>query len=64
MIFEDISQNSGNKATKESQIQKNLINFKRKKTQIIASFQYIFNGFCRLNRHRKQSGFWHFSHHS
>ena len=35
MIFEDISQNSGNKATKESQIQKNLINFKTKKTQII-----------------------------
>ena len=41
MIFEDISQNTGNKATKESQIQKNLINLKTKKTQIIASFQYI-----------------------
>ena len=64
MIFEDISQNSGNKATKESQIQKNLINFKTKKTQIIASFQYILIDFADLNRHRKQSGFWHFSHHS
>jgi len=45
MIFEDISQNSGNKATKESQIQKNLINLKTKKTQIIASFQYILMDF-------------------
>ena len=63
MIFEDISQNSGNKATKESQIQKNLINFKKKKTQIMRLFN-IFSGLYRLNRHRKQSGFWHFSHHS
>lgn len=46
MIFEDISQNSGNKATKESQIQKNLINLKTKKTQIIASFQYILIDFA------------------
>ena len=46
MIFEDISQNSGNKATKESRIQKILINFKRKKTQIIASFQYILIDFA------------------
>jgi hypothetical protein len=46
MIFEDISQNSGNKATKESQIQKNLINLKTKKTQIIASFQYILMDFA------------------
>ena len=46
MIFEDISQNSGNKATKESQIQKNLINLKKKKTQIIASFQYILIDFA------------------
>ncbi len=46
MIFEDISQNSSNKATKESQIQKNLINLKTKKTQIIASFQYILMDFA------------------
>ena len=46
MIFEDISQNSGSKATKESQIQKNLINVKTKKTQIIASFQYILIDFA------------------
>ena len=46
MIFEDISQNSGNKATKESQIQKNLKNVKTKKTQIIASFQYILMDFA------------------
>ena len=46
MIFEDISQNSGNKATKESQIRKNLMNFKTKKTQIIASFQYILMDFA------------------
>ena len=46
MIFEDISQNSGNKATKESQIQKNLMNLKTKKTQIIASFQYILMDFA------------------
>ena len=46
MIFEDISQNSGNKATKESQIQKNLMNLKTKKTQIIASFQYILIDFA------------------
>ena len=46
MIFEDISQNTGNKATKESQIQKNLINLKTKKTQIIASFQYILMDFA------------------
>ena len=46
MIFEDISQNSGNKATKESQIQKNLINLKTKKTHIIASFQYILMDFA------------------
>ena len=46
MIFEDISQNSSNKATKESQIQKNLMNLKTKKTQIIASFQYILIDFA------------------
>ena len=46
MIFEDISQNSSNKATKESQIQKNLMNLKTKKTQIIASFQYILMDFA------------------
>lgn len=43
MIFEDISQNSGNKATKESQIQKNLINLKKKKDANHCVFSIYFN---------------------
>lgn len=46
MIFEDISQNSGNKATKESQIQKILSISKQKRRKSLRLFNIFLMDFA------------------